>query len=277
MAKGKGDIIITTLSGGVGTSTVQFRAYHETIGPMKESAVWIEESPMQSLAWGRRTLSPTSYTQEDPLGLSIEGNEKKFPDDLRDLFPEHCGDLSQENFSPRWFLLEHHHSTSFDDLRAGLSYLRRKVESQKEGQLSFLKANAGSVMDQLDTLMNLRDKYLEDVQQVGTEPLKILDKSVQESIKSSHNLFNEVLQRREKADTTRAALLALSRHKFLFCLPNSIIKNSEKQDYDIVVNDYARAKNLFGNTEVNVSIFSTFFTAKSFNNFISYFRYSRLY
>lgn len=43
---------------------------------------------MQSLAWGRRSLAPTSYTQEDPLGLSIEGNDnKKFPEDLRDLFP----------------------------------------------------------------------------------------------------------------------------------------------------------------------------------------------
>lgn len=80
---------MTTLSGGVGSSTVQFRAYYETIGPLKESAVWIEESPMQSLAWGRRSLAPTSYIQEDPLGLSIEGNDnKKFPEDLRDLFPE---------------------------------------------------------------------------------------------------------------------------------------------------------------------------------------------
>lgn len=34
-AKGKGDIIVSTLYGGVGTSTIQFRAYHESIGPMK--------------------------------------------------------------------------------------------------------------------------------------------------------------------------------------------------------------------------------------------------
>lgn len=77
-AKGKGDIIVTTLSGGIGTSTVQFRAYHETIGPMKECAVWIEESPIQTLAsWGRRTITSSNYTQEDPLGLSIEGNDEK--------------------------------------------------------------------------------------------------------------------------------------------------------------------------------------------------------
>lgn len=32
--------------------------------------------------------------------------------------------------------------------------------------------------------------------------------------------------------------------------------SANKEEYDIVVNDYARAKNLFGKTEVPVSIIS---------------------
>lgn len=216
-SKGKGDIIVTTKSGGIGSSTVQFRAYHETIGPLKESAVWIEESPMQSLAWGRRSLAPTKYTQEDPLGLSIEGNVKKLTEDLRDIFPDSSGDLSQENFSPGWFLLEHHNTTSFDDLKAGLSYLRRKVESQRDGQLSFLKANAGSVMDQLDTLMILRDKFEDDMAE-NAQPINKLEKSIKEAIIESNSLFTDVLYRREKADTMRAALFALSRHKLVISI-----------------------------------------------------------
>uniref|UniRef100_A0A182M5G2 Exocyst complex component 2 n=1 Tax=Anopheles culicifacies TaxID=139723 RepID=A0A182M5G2_9DIPT len=251
-AKGKGDIIVTTRGGGTGTCTVQFRAYYETIGPMKESAVWIEESPMQSLAWGRRSLAPTGYTQEDPLGLSNEGNEKKFPEDLRDLFPEGSGDLSQENFTPGWFLLENHHATSFEDLKAGLSYLRRRVESQKEGQLSFLKSNAGSVIDQLDTLMTLRERITQDNKVHGKEPVRQLDVSIRGSIDASHELFKDVLVRKEKADATRAALSAMSRHKFLFCLPNTMEKAALKNEFDIVVNDYARVKNLFGKTDVPI-------------------------
>lgn len=86
--------------------------------------------------------------------------------------------MSQENFSPGWFLLENHHGTSFDDLKAGRAYLRRKVESQKEGQLSFLKSNAGSVIDQLDTLMNLRDKFKQDVKAVGNEPVAKLELAI---------------------------------------------------------------------------------------------------
>lgn len=85
---------------------------------MKDSSVWVEEAPL--FVWGRHSLSPSSYQQEDPLGLSVEGNEKKFPEDeLIEHFPNSSGDISSENFSPGWFLLENHHVTSFDDLQAG--------------------------------------------------------------------------------------------------------------------------------------------------------------
>jgi exocyst complex component 2 len=98
------------------------------------------------------------------------------------------GDLSHEAFSPAWFLLENHHGTSFEDLKAGLSYLRRKVESQKEGQLSFLKSNAGSVIDQLDTLMMLRDKFQQDVGQGKQDQLVKLEQAIQSEFETK-NIF----------------------------------------------------------------------------------------
>lgn len=57
-------------------------------------------------------------------------------------------------------------------------YLRRKVEAQKEGQLSFLKANITSVMDQIDTLVNLKEKFQNDVQKYGSEPTLTLEKAI---------------------------------------------------------------------------------------------------
>lgn len=71
-----------------------------------------------------------------------------------------------------------------------------------------------------------------------------------ESINSSHALFDDVLSRREKADKSRAALSVLNRYKFLFCLPTNIEKNASRNEFDIIVNDYARAKNLYGKSEV---------------------------
>lgn len=52
--------------------SIIYLGYYETIGPMKESAVWVEEAPLQSLVWGRRSLSPSGFQQQDPLGLSVE-------------------------------------------------------------------------------------------------------------------------------------------------------------------------------------------------------------
>ncbi|KAK5639326.1 hypothetical protein RI129_011818 [Pyrocoelia pectoralis] len=249
--KGKGDVIITTRFNGIGTCNVSFKGYHETIGPMKESAVWVEEAPL--FVWGRHSLSPGSYQQEDPLGLSVEGNDKKFPeDDLLELFPNATGDIASENFSACWFLLENHHCTSFNDLQAGLLHLRRKVEGQKEGQLSFLKANVGSVMDQADTIATLMDKCEKDAGIYGSESTRKLEKSIKESEREARKLFDDVLTRRDRAEKTRNALNVLARFRFLFCLPCVIDRNIRKGEYDIVINDYTRVKNLFNKSEVPV-------------------------
>ncbi|KAM3958266.1 exocyst complex component secretory 5 [Aphomia sociella] len=251
--KGRGDIIVTTKSGGEGTSTVQFRGYHESIGPVKESAVWVEEAAPPSLPWGRRPMSPTTYTPPDPLGLSTEGDDCKFPEeDLHELFPDGSGKLTDENFQPGWYLLEHHSNTSYEDLKAGMVFLQRKVESQKEGQLSFLKSNTGAVMDQLDRLVLLKNMFEEDQRKSGKEPLPSLQAAIEESITLADSLFSEILSRKENADKTREALSLLMRHKFLFQLPTSIDNNIRKKEYDLVVNDYTRVKNLFGNTDVKL-------------------------
>lgn len=70
----------------------------------------------------------------------------------------------------------------------------------------------------------------------------------------ANKLFEDVLSRRERADATRSALAVLQRFRFLFGLPGAIEKNTKKGDYDAVINDYARVMNLFGNTEVPVSL-----------------------
>lgn len=100
--------------------------------------------------------------------------------------------------------------------------------------------------------MTLREKFSRDVKDVGIDQTKTLESAIQNTISTSHTLFSDVLARREKADSTRAALAALSRHKFLFCLPNAIERCVKNNDFDIICNDYARARNLFGKTEVPI-------------------------
>ena len=67
-------------------------------------------------------------------------------------------------------------------------------------------------------------------------------------------LFDDVLQRKDRADSTRNALNVLQRFRFLLYLPVNIERHIQKGEYDVVINDYARAKSLFGDTQVPVSI-----------------------
>ena len=52
-----------------------FSGYHEVLSAIKESAVWVDESVILNMSFGRqRPLSPTTVMHDDPLGLSVEGN-----------------------------------------------------------------------------------------------------------------------------------------------------------------------------------------------------------
>lgn len=116
----------------------------------------------------------------------------------------------------------------------------------------FQQANVGSVMEQLETIMLLKEQFESDVKQYGNKPTRKLEHAIQESMLEANKLFDDVLSRKDKADATRNALALMQRYKFLFCMPLNIDKNIKRGNYELVINDYARVKNLFGNTDIDV-------------------------
>lgn len=68
---GKGDVMVTTRSGGEGSCTVQFKSVMVVPDPLKESAVWLEEVDPEELQAGSGTARPASpqiNTSQNPLG-----------------------------------------------------------------------------------------------------------------------------------------------------------------------------------------------------------------
>ncbi|XP_019878739.2 exocyst complex component 2 [Aethina tumida] len=242
---GKGDVIVTTRMGGVGTSDVQFNGLQlTTVGPMKEVSVWVEETPIYT--WER----PNSCGTQDPLGLLVEESEPTISKkDFELHFPGKCGDFTSKDFSPAWFLLENYQLTSFEDLKAGLQFLQRRVKDQKNERLSFLKNNVSPIVNQIDTLIQLKQAYESDK---FTDPTVKLKKAIQDSETKTKDLFKNVLDGWSKAEESRNALNILSRFKFLFYLPAAIEKNMKKGHYEIIINDYIRVKNLFGKTQIPI-------------------------
>jgi len=71
------------------------------------------------------------------------------------------------------------------------------------------------------------------------------------SEREATKLFQDVLARKDRADVTRNALSGYQRFKFLFSLPGSLEKSVQKEEFDLAINDYARAKTLFEQPETD--------------------------
>lgn len=251
--KGKGDVIVITKSAGQGSCTVGFKGYFVQIGPLQESAIWIDESQnvMANMRHGRPQSPIFSKEDEDPLGISDEGSHAKFTEEeLAEIFPESSGNMSLENFSPSWYLLENHHNTSFEDLKAGLAHMKRQAGQRSEGPIAFVKSNLSSTLDCLDSLEAMYEKYCRD--DIRGESINSYAVLLMQAKSCADGLFQEVLGRKDKADSTRNALSVLQRFKFLFYLPLNIERNIQKGDYNLAINDYVRSRSLFADTQVQV-------------------------
>ncbi|XP_053099804.1 exocyst complex component 2 isoform X2 [Hemicordylus capensis] len=250
----KGDIIVTTKSGGKGTSTVSFKLLKpEKIGILDQSAVWVDEINYYDMRTDRnKGMPPLSLRPANPLGIEID--KGKFPQkELEALFPGMSADFTSENFSAAWYLIENHSTTSFDQLKMAVMNLKKQANKKNEGSLAYVKGGLSTFFEAQDALSAIHQKLEADgTEKVEGSMTQKLENVLNRASNTADTLFQEVLGRKDKADSTRNALNVLQRFKFLFNLPLNIERNIQKGDYDVVINDYEKAKSLFGKTEVQV-------------------------
>ncbi|XP_026002549.1 exocyst complex component 2 [Astatotilapia calliptera] len=247
----KGEIIVTTKSGGLGTSTVSFKLIRpERIGILDQSAVWVDELTFRTDR--NKGISPLSLRPSNPLGIDIDKG-KITPKDLELTFPGMSADFTSENFSATWYLIENHAGSSFDQLKIAASNLKKQATKKNEGSLAYVKGGLSTFFEAQDALSAIHQKLESDgTEKVEGSMTQRLENILNRASNTADTLFQEVLGRKDKADSTRNALNVLQRFKFLFNLPLNIERNIQKGDYDVVINDYEKAKSLFGNTEVPV-------------------------
>ena len=260
----KGKIIVCTKSGGEGTCNVQFRFYKELISGLKQVAGWQPEKFfIQKRTHAYSQINRVDY--EDALGIStgetsnegagdtvekIESNDQQ----LQDAFENKSSDLRSPNFDPDLFLLTNHSRTEFADLKHGVSYLRRKVAGENENQLSFIKSNVGCIMEQLDTLKNMKLSYEYENRQQAKQGLITtkVESSMSLAKQEADQMFCDVLGRKDRADATRNAINVMNRFKFFFFLPSNFESNLAKGDFDRIIDEYERAITLYGNSESEI-------------------------
>lgn len=259
---GVGEVIITTKSGGLGLSMIQFRAYEDVIGPTTSSSVWIDESDKYQFDL-RRNATPNFTAMSDFAAETTQASKRNISDKtFSKLFPDlslnnfsHYNDMLSEQFHPMLYLIENFQNSSFDELRKVYNVQLNKCNSKTEDEFNsnaFLKANVMPIMDCLNALNAFYTTYKRDRLEFGAEFTTKLEDYVGKANTEAHSIFDDIIARKDKSDSTRNALNVLQRYRFLFNLPSTIDKGLLRKDYDVVINDYFRAKNLFANSNVKV-------------------------
>uniref|UniRef100_A0A0N4ZV59 Exocyst complex component 2 n=1 Tax=Parastrongyloides trichosuri TaxID=131310 RepID=A0A0N4ZV59_PARTI len=249
--RGAGDILLITKSGGKGISNVQFRVFVEEVNSLQESAVWVDESRTVP---GRNVVRAVQDNEENEDALGFPINEKKSLDNsyLSKLFPDYSGNLRVENFSPAWYLLQHHKDSDIDKLRQGVENMKKKMKGAEERGKDRHKANLYSLINCVDALDSLHSKVKIEKNTRGWPLTSNLHDKVSEAKTTADKLFLDVLSRKDNADSTRNALSVLNRFRVIFFLSSKIDENIKKGEYSTILNEYARTKALFKDTDVSL-------------------------
>ncbi|KJH45737.1 IPT/TIG domain protein [Dictyocaulus viviparus] len=247
--RGLGDVKIATKSGGRGVCNVKFRVFIAQVGPLEESAVWVDES--QTVP-GREAVRTVAQTTEERDALGLKPTSKKMDSStLSKMFPEGSGNIRMESFSPQWYLLEHHSETSIEQLREALKFMQltKADEAKKNEQMhksySSLWASYFSIYSGPHSQFSFSST-------VNILFFPYIYTQITEARVKAESVFKDVLSRKDRADATRNALSVLTRFKFIFFLSKTIDENMKKGEYLTILNDYMRAKSLYKDTEVSL-------------------------
>ncbi|KAI6232964.1 Exocyst complex component 2 [Aphelenchoides fujianensis] len=265
--RGIGEIVIVTKSGGRGISNVQFRVIIEQVGPLVESPIWVDESRTVPTRSAARQVTELPQNR-DALGIHAE--PKPDPsvsyNELSKLFPDASGNLRMDNFNPAWYLLENHKNTSFKDLQRGIGNLKKEITKEHQSTNDTHKSNLYSLIDCVDALYNLHMSIESDCAEYGWPLTSDAKQLLDSAMGTADGLFSEVLSRKDRADCTRNAMSLLTRFRFIFFLIDTIDENMKKArfasfhlligrlqgDYASILNDYARAKALFKDSDTTL-------------------------
>ncbi|CAI5441568.1 unnamed protein product [Caenorhabditis angaria] len=229
--RGPGDVRIVTKSGGRGVSHVKFRVFITQIGPLEESAVWVDETRTVP---GREVIRSVAQIQDVRDALGLVPSQKRIDQSMlsRD-FPDNSGNLRMENFSPQWYLLENHADATIEELRTAIKNMELAKQNDVKRSEEMHKANLYSLINCVDTLANLHQALENGKNADHFSALSNIKKLITVSKTQAESVFADVLKRKDDADATRNALGVIVQ-------------------YITILNDYTRAKSLYQDTDVPI-------------------------
>ena len=262
LVKGQGDIVIKTKQGGIGSSMVTFTALEApAVGPLDYSNIWVEDS-----IWQReRTFKPNKAGQgvkrfqhgvdgndiTDPLGIGKSNSELVTNKPLGSIYPGKSSDMTAENFEPTMMIAESYHQATFEQLKSGLEHMKKKKMRQKKSRtpVANVKDSLPVFFEVYDTLQKIHD---DQKGQSNYDMTQNLSHCINMAHVQSEQIFDTVLSSKERADKIREALKVMNQFRSLFSLPQLIDANRKLGNYEQIIQDYSRVRQLFKDTNVKV-------------------------
>ncbi|CAF3437840.1 unnamed protein product [Rotaria socialis] len=248
--QGKGDVVVITKSGGVGSCSVGFYGRVEQAGQFQEVAVWVEEDSVALFGLNAsKTPAFLPGTGDTLSGSTTDSSSATPAEELYDMFPTSSTDITQPNFNPYYYLLAHKSNANFDELRKNLEHLKKTRSDNKGASTTLVKNNIASFMEAVDIMKDIRRLSADDRKKNFYEPVI---KLIEEISRIAHSMYDTDLARKDYSDTIRNALNVIQRYKFIFHLPQTIERSVKREEYEKVINDLVRARAAFENVDSKV-------------------------
>ncbi|CAF0732742.1 unnamed protein product [Adineta ricciae] len=248
--QGKGDVVVITKSGGVGSCSVGFYGRVEQAGQFQEVAVWIEEDAVALFGLNTSKAPALLPGSIDTLSGSTTDSISATPtEELYEMFPTSSTDITQTNFNPYYYLLTYKSNANFAELRKNLEHLKRTQIDNKGASTTLVKNNIASFMEAVDIMKDIRRFSADDRKKNVYSPVI---KLIEEISRIAHSMYDTDLARKDYSDTIRNALNVIQRYKFIFHLPQTIERSVKREEYEKVINDFVRARAAFETVDSKV-------------------------
>jgi len=248
--QGKGDVIVTTKSGGIGSCSVGFYGRVEQAGQFQEVSVWVEEDAIA--LFGLNTSKAPAFLPGagDTLsGSTTDSSNTNAAEELYEMFPTSSTDITQPNFNPYYYLLAHKSNANFVELANNLQHLKKTQADNKGASTTLVKNNIASFMEAVDIMKDIRRLSADDRKKNAYGPVINL---IEEISRIAHSMYDTDLARKDYSDTIRNALNVIQRYKFIFHLPQTIERSVKREEYEKVINDLVRARAAFETVDSKV-------------------------
>jgi hypothetical protein len=158
--------------------------------------------------------------------------------------------VTEDEFSPAQFLSIRHKDTSLHDLQQGLENLTGTIKDHKMQLKQLVLQHFDQFLKCKDCIDNLHYGVRDGG--TGQDHIERLKEKIDDLKSSGEVLYRPLLVAKRDTDRIRSGLNVTRRFRFLFEIPASIKRNIQENDYEKVIKDYRKAKQLISKSEREV-------------------------